>query len=141
VPDSDSLKVLSNNLGVRVEFPGFVSGQHLFDRIQMARAVVLPSEWYENAPISVLEAYACGKPVIGAGIGGIPELIESDRGATFDAFSVDSLADALSEFQNASNQQLRSMGQAGRDYVLDVHSEGRYRRNLGVVYDKLLGIA
>src|SRR5690606_19560365 len=48
-----------------VSFEGFVSGSALHAMIRSARAVVLPSEWYENAPMSVLEAYALGRPVIG----------------------------------------------------------------------------
>ena len=48
--------------------------------------MVLPSEWYENAPMSVLESFASGKPVIGARIGGIPEIIdEGENGWTFDS--------------------------------------------------------
>ena len=42
------------------------------------RFVVVPSIWYENCPYSILETLAIGKPVVGANIGGIPELIESD---------------------------------------------------------------
>ena len=64
--------------GADVEFLGYLSGAALHEAVRSARAVVLPSEWYENAPMSVLEAYALGKPVIGARIGGIPELIRDD---------------------------------------------------------------
>jgi glycosyltransferase involved in cell wall biosynthesis len=38
--------------------------------------VVVPSKWYENAPMSVLEACAAGVPVIASRIGGIPEILE-----------------------------------------------------------------
>jgi len=49
-------------------------------------AVILPSEWYENNPMAILEAFALGKPVIGSKIGGIPELVEDyERGLTFEA--------------------------------------------------------
>ena len=42
----------------------------------MARFSIYPSEWYENCPFSVMESQMYGTPVLGANIGGIPELIQ-----------------------------------------------------------------
>jgi len=67
-PEGDALKALAAETGGDVEFLGFVSGEPLWTWVREARAIVLPSEWYENAPMSVLEAYASGKPAIGARI-------------------------------------------------------------------------
>ena len=77
--NSSRCSELAAEVGADVEFLGFLTGAALHDAIRSARAVVLPSEWYENAPMSVLEAYALGKPVIGARIGGIPELVRGRR--------------------------------------------------------------
>ena len=41
----------------------------------MLHYIIVPSEWYENNPMTVLEAFAYGRPVIGADIGGIPEIV------------------------------------------------------------------
>jgi glycosyltransferase involved in cell wall biosynthesis len=57
---------------------GFLSGETLENTIRQARFTVIPSEWYENCPFSVLESLTLGTPVLGADIGGIPELISSD---------------------------------------------------------------
>ena len=47
---------------------------------------VIPSEWYENNPLSGIESLCMGTPVLGACIGGIPELIkENETGITFEA--------------------------------------------------------
>jgi glycosyltransferase involved in cell wall biosynthesis len=54
---------------------GFKSGQELARLIAEARFTVYPSEWYENCPFSVMESISLGTPVLGADIGGIPELI------------------------------------------------------------------
>ncbi len=136
-PEEEKLKSIASQLGARVEFPGFLSGEALFDRLRAARAIVLPSEWYENAPISLLEAYAAGKPVIGASIGGIPELITEERGCTFDAFSADSLAEALTRFDNMPDSELEQMGHNARTYVLDVHSRQSYLDKCQSVYGTL----
>lgn len=134
-PEEAKLKSLASQLNAQVEFPGFVSGEALFDRVRAARAIVLPSEWYENAPISLLEAYAAGKPVIGAGIGGIPELITDERGRTFEAFSADSLATVLKEFDQMRDGELEQMGRNARTYVLADHSRKSYFEKCQSVYD------
>lgn len=63
-----------NLANIRLE--GHKTGQELYQAIKGARMVVLPSIWYENNPISVLEAFALGRPVIGSDLGGIPELVQ-----------------------------------------------------------------
>ena len=55
---------------------GFQKGEALEKLIREARFSVYPSEWYENCPFSVMESQMYGTPVLGANIGGIPELIE-----------------------------------------------------------------
>ena len=67
-----------------ISYVGFQTGDSLIKLIQNARFCVFPSEWYENCPISVLESQAYGTPVLGANIGGIPELI--DNGVTGELF-------------------------------------------------------
>lgn len=58
---------------------GFQRGQALEKLIREARFSVYPSEWYENCPFSVMESQMYGTPVLGANIGGIPELIQKGR--------------------------------------------------------------
>lgn len=55
---------------------GFQAGSDLEKLIREARFSICPSEWYENCPFSVMESQMYGTPVLGADIGGIPELIQ-----------------------------------------------------------------
>ena len=55
---------------------GFQKGEALEKLIREARFSIYPSEWYENCPFSVMESQMYGTPVLGANIGGIPELIQ-----------------------------------------------------------------
>lgn len=55
---------------------GFQTGEALEKLIQEAMFSIYPSEWYENCPFSVMESQMYGTPVLGADVGGIPELIE-----------------------------------------------------------------
>lgn len=58
---------------------GFQTGKELEKLIREARFSVYPSQWYENCPFSVMESQMYGTPVLGANIGGIPELIENGK--------------------------------------------------------------
>ncbi len=58
---------------------GFQTGTALQTIIKNAVCSIYPSEWYENCPFSVMESQMLGTPVIGANIGGIPELIQEGK--------------------------------------------------------------
>jgi glycosyltransferase involved in cell wall biosynthesis len=60
-----------------------------------AACSVLPSEWYENNPLGVIESLCVGTPVVGAAIGGIPELISDNNGLTYRYGDAKELAAAL----------------------------------------------
>jgi glycosyltransferase involved in cell wall biosynthesis len=64
--------------------------------IQSSQALLMPSIWYENAPMSVYESLALGTPVIASELGGLPELIESGvNGYLFPAGDATQLAAAI----------------------------------------------
>jgi glycosyltransferase involved in cell wall biosynthesis len=88
-------KVSSEKIS-NVFFMGYKQGQELFDEIKKSMIVILPSEWYENNPLSVLEAFALGKPVIGSRLGGIPELVQdNETGFTFEPGNVADLREKI----------------------------------------------
>jgi glycosyltransferase involved in cell wall biosynthesis len=112
----------------KVDFTGFKQGGELREIIDKASFVVVPSEWYENCSMVVLESMALGKPVIGSRIGGIPEQI--DDGKTGYLFEMGNSADlALKMEELARNEKLRQeMGRNARiklenNYSLDNHNE------------------
>ncbi len=125
-PDEQYLKEISAG-HENIKFLGFVSGRKLWDLISNSKAIVLPSEWYENAPISVLEAYAAGKPVIGANIGGIPEMLENAQtGFVFKSGSVDDLCEKINKLDTLSNNQIKMIGKNSRNYVSTTYTANRY---------------
>jgi glycosyltransferase involved in cell wall biosynthesis len=141
-PDAETLAQLVDTLQADVEFTGYRSGADLHAEVANARAVVLPSEWYENGPISVLEAYALSTPVIGADIGGIPEFIRrGETGDVFETGSVAELADMLGRFQAAPDQAIIDMGRAGRQWVEEDFTPARYRERILSVFAAAGGIA
>lgn len=82
-PLYDELKSIANP---NIEFVGFKQWTEIKSLVEKARFSVIPSEWYENNPLSVIEALCLGTPILGANIGGIPELIEEEvTGMTFES--------------------------------------------------------
>jgi glycosyltransferase involved in cell wall biosynthesis len=62
-----------------VSFRGQVSREDALDAVKKARFLVLPSECYENFPMSIAEAFACGTPVICSQLGAMAELVCDGR--------------------------------------------------------------
>ena len=90
-PLEDTLKDVPNVRNV-----GFQSGQALEMLIREARFSVYPSEWYENCPFSVMESQMYGTPVLGANIGGIPELIQvGETGELFESGNEEELTSKI----------------------------------------------
>lgn len=94
---------LKKKAGTNIEFVGFKQWREIKEIVGKARFSVIASEWYENNPISVIESLCLGTPVLGAHIGGIPELIEEGiNGMTFESKNVDDLADKIKMMFEAS---------------------------------------
>lgn len=80
---------------------GFKSGEELEKLIREARFSIYPSEWYENCPFSVMESQMYGTPVLGANIGGIPELIKvGQTGELFESGNIEELKEKISSLYN-----------------------------------------
>lgn len=89
----DNIKEISNIKNV-----GFIKGDRLRRLIAEARFSVCPSEWYENCPYSILESQALGTPVIGANIGGIPEIVVDEvNGILFKSGDVNDLISKINK--------------------------------------------
>jgi glycosyltransferase involved in cell wall biosynthesis len=132
-PMEDELKRIAGS-DTRIKFSGYLSGAPLAEITKNALAVVVPSEWYENAPLSILEAMAYGKPVIGSAIGGIPEMIEDGHtGFLFEAGNVNELRKKLLTIFEMQKDDISRIGQSARWKV-----EKEY--NAEVHYDRLMAL-
>lgn len=87
---------------------GFLSGRELIELIRNARFSIYPSEWYENCPFSVMEAIGYGTPVLGARIGGIPELVQDGvNGELFESGNLEDLVNKLYTLWNDDDRVAR----------------------------------
>jgi glycosyltransferase involved in cell wall biosynthesis len=137
-PEEDELRRLAAHVGAVVEWRGHVGGAELHDAIRSSRATVLASEWFENAPMSVLESYALGRGVIGARIGGIEELVRDGiTGRLFPSGDVGALAAVLRELADAPDDDVADLGRAGRAWVVEEFGPDLHADRLEALYDEL----
>lgn len=119
-----------------VEFVGHKQERDLYELLRRAAFVVVPSKWPDNCPMSVLESFAHGKPVIGARIGGIPEQIQNGAGMLFEPGHAEDLAakmklllDNVSMRRKMGREALR---RARTVYGIETHCERLLRLFAGV---------
>jgi glycosyltransferase involved in cell wall biosynthesis len=125
--DRDALEAWTDEEGLdHVKFVGFREGRALHRLIRKAIAVILPAEQYENCPMTVLEAMALGRPVIGTDMGGIPELVRHKTdGLLFPPGDVVRLREHLAWMADHP-EEAAATGRAGRRKIVE-------RSGLGVV--------
>ena len=137
-PDEQAVRQLAKGHEDRVVFHGYLQGDSLWSIVAGSRCAVLASEIYENAPMSVLEAYALGKPVLGARIAGIPELIQDGvTGSSFDSGNLDELAEAMQRVAALPDSAVAMMGEAARAFVANRFTAQRYFHDMLALYGSL----
>lgn len=129
------LQELSKNKADNITFLGFKEGQELKELISKAIFVVVPSEWYENNPLTIIESMTLGTPVIGSNIGGIPELINKNvTGYLFSPGSVDELTEAIKSAITLNSDKYQQMIEATQHYAFNNFSKKAHYVRLMDIY-------
>ena len=134
-PDMPALQALATRVAPgQVTFHGRLPKAELHALVRASSVLAMPSRWYENQPMIVLEAFACGVPVVGTDLGGTPELIAPGRdGALVPINDPDALADSLRPFLDDPREAME-MGRAGRARVERDFSPTRHLQRLAEIY-------
>jgi glycosyltransferase involved in cell wall biosynthesis len=121
-PQMEEIKKIAAESEV-IHIHGFVTGSDLDEFYKLADATVVSSKWYDNSPMVIYESYFQGTPVIGANIGGIPELIEEGRtGFLFNPNDQNSLQNAIESAIKTDNGKLRKgVEEVRKRYTMDKH--------------------
>ena len=130
---------LRHNNYQNVDFLGYKTGGELYDLVRNARFVCVPSEWYENNPMTIVEAYSMGVPVIGADIGGIPEIIEESKtGYLFESGDVVSLEKALNKSLTVSEEDYVSLKKNALLFAKEKLDSVKYSERLMAFYQEVI---
>ncbi|MCA9950664.1 MAG: glycosyltransferase family 4 protein [Anaerolineales bacterium] len=121
-----------------ITFLGHLNTDELIGLIQRAAFVIVPSELYENYSMSVIESLACGTPVIGSEIGGIPEqVIDGWNGRLFQPGNVPDLANKIN-FMLDHPETAVKMGINARKRVEQINNPQMHYEQTLAVYQKVL---
>ena len=117
----------------QVDSLGRVSPQDIFERFRGARFLVCPSEWFEGSPMTVLESFACGLPVIASRLGALAEIVQDRRtGLHFNPGDPQDLA-AKVEWAWTHPEEMRVMGHAARaEYEAKYTAEHNYKQLMSI---------
>ncbi len=121
-----------------VIFEGFQTGEALQTLFRNAAFHVVPSACYENAPMTILEAFAYGKPVIGSRLGGIEEMVDDGIvGLLFEPGSSEELREKI-RYMLDNPATAERMGRKAREKLEQVYSPESHYRNLVDVYARVV---
>ena len=126
---------ISSEKIANVSLLGYLPKSDLKKEIQSASVVVLPSECNENNPMSILESFGLSTPVIGAKIGGIPELIiDTETGYTFEPGNAKDLTKKI-ELALSNPATMKKMGQKARKYLEEKYNSNSHYKELMRIYE------
>lgn len=120
----------------RVTFHGWLEEGGVYDLIQEARAVIVPSVWHEPAGLVTLEAAALGRPVIASEVGGIPEYATDAFSLRVPPRDVEALARAITELAR-DPERAEAMGKQGYDLARSKFAMGRFLDRLDAFYGQV----
>lgn len=138
-PEQAELQAMAAALSLsNVRFEGRLDRKELFDMLRGARCLIFPSEFYESFGLGIIEAYACGLPVIASRLAAMQDMvIENESGLLFNPGDAQDLADKVS-WAWGHPLQMRAMGDRARlEYTTHYTAEQNYVM-LFEIYSKVL---
>jgi len=128
-PEKLKLQALAKSLKAPIEFLGFQSGQKLNTLVSQSTAIIIPSIWVENMPLSLLEALAIGKPAIVSEMGGLPEMIkEGQNGWLFKSGEASELAQKMKIAESLKTSDYQKMSEAAQRGVAALNYEEHLKK-------------
>lgn len=137
--DKELKATCSQYNATNIEFIGYKTGKDLYDLVSGAKFVCVPSEWYENNPMTIIEAYSLCTPVIGARIGGITEII-SDKitGYLFTSGDIDDLCRNLDKSCELGREDYLKMKINAEEFADKNFNKEIYYRRIIKIYNMLI---
>jgi len=139
--EKDLIDYVCVNKIANIEFMGFKTGDTLKKLVAEAAFVLVPSEWYENNPMTIIEAYSMGVPVIGAKIGGIPEILPDGKtGFLFAPKDAADLKNVVTRASQLNASDYKAMRDNALQFAADNFDERLHYQKLIDFYEKIISI-
>jgi glycosyltransferase involved in cell wall biosynthesis len=132
-PEEENIKNISN-----IIFHGPKETKEVYNEMHRSYAIIVPSVWYENFPRTIVEAYACGTPVIASRIGALSHLIKDGiTGILFKPNDPNDLAQKL-QWALRNPEEIREMGKNARSYYENHLTADSNYKILTEIYEKAM---
>jgi len=144
-PLKEELSQLIEDNNLNIELGGFCSKEDVLRIVADAAVQIVPSECYEGFPMVVLEALACGTPIIASNIGSLSEIIiNGTHGFKFIAGDLHSLANEINNFfnlyENRKNDYIQLRNKARSEFDSNYTADKNFKELLGI-YKKTIEFA
>ena len=117
---------------------GFVEPKNLMELISMSNFTILPTENYENYPMSILESFYYAKPVIASNIGAVPDLVvDHTNGLLFEPGNASQLASHI-QYLFEHPEEAMTMGNNGRAFLLANNDPEVHYQKIMEIYQSLI---
>ena len=134
----NELEDLSSKNNINVEFMGFRSQEEVLNIVKNAMIQIIPSECYEGFPMSVLEAFACGTPVIVSRLGSLSEIISDDEtGVLFEATNSSDLLVKVKRLMSDRDKRKKLALNARKVFDKEYSQEVNFEILMGIYNDAI----
>ena len=140
-PERVELESLASSTGGEgIRFLGRKQRDEVLELMRNAQFIVLPSVWYEGFPMTIVEAFSCGTPVVATDDGGMQEIIrENENGLKFGLGDSVELAGKI-EWAIRHPEEMKEMGRTARQEFVEKYSAERNYEMLMVVYKRAIAV-
>jgi len=123
-----------------ITFAGWRSRGEILSAMKSASLLITPSLWYEGFPMTVVEAFACGIPVICSRLGGLREIVEDgSTGLHFSPGDAEDLAGKL-DLLWTQPARLAEMGRAAREEYKGNYTAERNYELMMQIYTRTMAV-
>lgn len=139
-PEKEKIEewIQKKKLQSRIQLVGLLTQEQVTEYVRKCRFVIVPSVWYENCPYSILETLAIGKPVVGANIAGIPELIKDNQNGFLYPYNDTERLKEKMETLLQDKELAEAFGRNAKGMATKLYSKEYYYTKLIEIYENAL---
>lgn len=136
IGEGDLMPILSKMAKSNIVFHGKKDRSFIKDKLEQAKALILPSIWYEGLPNTIIEAFSAGTPVLASDIDNINNIIEDNyNGKLFDVKNIKSIVQTVIDFNDSNTSQFN---EKARETFQKKYSHEVNYKNLKKIYTELV---